>query len=62
MEPWLPPLGRQDSLIRIEWYAKVRHGPPFVSLAQSLKHTNGENVTEDFFVFSLHLVLGQKPD
>ena len=31
-----PPLGRQGSIISIEWYAKVRHGPPLVSLEQSL--------------------------
>ena len=28
------PLGRQDSIISIAWYAKVRHAPPFVSLSK----------------------------
>ena len=26
--PMAPPLGRQDSIISIEQYAKLRHGPP----------------------------------
>ena len=31
-----PHLGRQNSIICVEWYAKVWHAPLFVSLAQSL--------------------------
>ena len=45
MPPPPPPaLGRQDCIIRIELYAKVRHGPPF-----ELGHTNGQNLGEDFY-------------
>ena len=33
-----PPLGRQDSIISIEYYAKLRHAPPppFVGWAEAL--------------------------
>ena len=31
-----PPLGRQDSIISIEQYAKLRHGPPFATWAEAL--------------------------
>ena len=53
-----PPLGRQDSTISIEKYAKLRHAPPFVTWAEGL---STETVGEDLF-FGLHLILGQKPD
>ena len=67
-----PPLVRQDSIIRIELYAKVRHAPPPFELG----HTNGQNLCEDFyfgpkiglnlsedhFLFGLHLILCVKPD
>ena len=36
-----PPLGRQDSIFSIEWYAKLRHGPPFCNLGTRFQHTNG---------------------
>ena len=42
-----PLLGRQDSIICIEWYAKVRNGfPPC-----KFEHRNGPNLTEDFVLF-----------
>ena len=46
MVPWLPPLGRQDSIISIEWCAKLRHAPPpFVTWAESLSaQTVGEDL------------------
>ena len=31
-----PHLGRQDSIISVEWHAKVWHAPLFVSLGQRL--------------------------
>ena len=49
MVPWSPPLGRQNSIIRIEVYAKVRHGPPFCKLGRKFEHTNGQNLGEDFY-------------
>ena len=65
-----PPLVRQDSIIRIKLYAKVRHAPPL-----ELGHTNGQNLCEDFYfgpkiglnlseeqLIGLHLILGVKPD
>ena len=45
-----PRLGRQDSINSIEWYAKVRHAP-FCKFGTKFEHTNGQNVTEDFFCF-----------
>ena len=67
-----PLLGRQDSIIRIEWYAKVRHGLPFVTWAESLNTQtdrisvktffgpkSGLNLSEDIF-FGRHLLLGRK--
>ena len=39
MVPWPPHLGRQDSIISIEWHAKVR---------ANFEHTNGQNLFEDF--------------
>ena len=48
-----PHLGRQDSIISIEKYAKLWHGPPpFVTWAEGL---SAETVGEDLF-------FGQKPD
>ena len=60
-----PHLGCQDSIISIEWYAKVWHAPLFVSLqfGTMFEHTNGQNLTEDFFlflVFTRFLILGLK--
>ena len=50
------PLGRQDSIIRIELYAKVRHAPPsFVTWAESLRTQTDRISTKTF-------ILGQKPD
>ena len=46
-----PPLGRQDSIISIEWYSKVQHGPSLCKFGTKLEHTNGQNVTEDFVLF-----------
>ena len=43
-----PPLGRQDSIIRIELYAEVRHAP-LCNLGRKFEHTNGQNLGEDFF-------------
>ena len=45
-----PPLDRQDSMISIEWYAKVRHCPPLCNFGTKFEHTNGQNLTEDFFL------------
>ena len=42
-----PLLGRQDSTIGIEWYAKVRHAP-LGKFGTKFEHTNGQNLTEDF--------------
>ena len=42
-----PPLGRQDCIISIEKYAKLWHGPPFVTWADSL---SSETVGEDLFL------------
>ena len=41
-----PPLGRQDSVISVEYYAKLRHAhPPFVSWAVALSTQRvGEDV------------------
>ena len=47
-----PPLGRQDSIINIEKYAKLWHGRPFVTWAEGLCT---ETVGKDLF-------FGQKPD
>ena len=44
-----PPLGHQDSIIRIEKYAKLWHGSPFVTWAEGLS-----------FFFGLHLIWGRK--
>ena len=44
----MPPLlGRQDSIISIEKYAKLRHGSPFVTWAEGL---STETVGEDLFL------------
>ena len=40
-----PLLGRQDSVIILEWHAKVQHGPTLCKF----EHTNGQNLTADFF-------------
>ena len=53
-EPWChaPPLGRQDSIISIEWHAKVRHAPPPLSkFGTKFEDTNRQNLTEDFFLY-----------
>ena len=42
-----PPLGRQDSIISIEKYAKLWHGHPFVTWAEGL---STETVGEDLFL------------
>ena len=49
--PWChaPPLGRQDSIISIEQYAKLRHGPPFVTWAESLSTRKGQNLGGDLW-------------
>ena len=69
-----PPLGRQDSIISTELYAKLWHGPLFATWAKDLStETVGEdlffwpntglNLSEDlFFLFGLHQILCQKPD
>ena len=44
-----PCLGRQDSRISIELYAKVRHGPSLCYLGRKFEHTNERNLGEDFF-------------
>ena len=66
-----PPLRRQDSIISIEKYAKLWHGPPFVTRAEGLSTElvgedflwpkTGPNLSEDLF-FGLHLILGRKTD
>ena len=68
-----PRLGRQDSIISIEKYAKLWHGPPSVTWAEGLStETVGEDLfwpktgltlSEDlffFFFFGLHLISGRK--
>ena len=38
-----PPVGRQNSIISIELYAKLRHAPPpLCNLGRRFEHTNGE--------------------
>ena len=64
-----PPLGRQDSIISIEKYAKLWHGPPFVTWAEGLSTKRwaktffwpktGLNWSEDF---GLHIILSRKTD
>ena len=44
-----PPLGRQDSRISIELYAKVRHSPSLCYLGRKFQLTNKQNLGEDFF-------------
>ena len=57
-----PSLGRQNSIISLEWYAKVRHAPPpLCEFGTKFEHTNGQNMTEDF-LFGLYLILGKKLD
>ena len=36
-----PPLGRQDSIISIKWYAKLRHGSSLCNLGRGFEHKNG---------------------
>ena len=43
------PLGRQDSIISIEKYTKLRLGPPLCYLGRKFEHTNGQNLGEDLF-------------
>ena len=60
-----PHLGRQDSIISIEWYAKVWHASPLCKFSTKFEHTNGQNLTEDFFlflVFTRFQILGLTPD
>ena len=60
-----PHLGRQDSIITIEWYAKVWHAPPLCKFGTKFEHTNGQNLTEDIFlflVFTRFQILGLTPD
>ena len=62
-----PPLGGQDSIFSIELYAKLRHGPSFVSWAVALStqrvgQITGLNLSEDLFFFGFHLILGKKSD
>ena len=40
-------LGRQDSIISIEYNAKLWHGPPFITWAEGL---STETVGEDLFL------------
>ena len=56
----LPPLGRQNSIFSIEYYAKLQNAPPppFVTWAQGF---STQTVGEDLF-FGFHLILGQKAD
>ena len=66
-----PPLGRQDSIISIEKYAKLWQGLLFVTWAEGL---STETVGENLFLaknrtkfewrpfFCLHLILGRKTD
>ena len=42
------PLGRQDSILSIEWYAKVWHAP-LCNFGTKFEHRNGQNLTYDFF-------------
>ena len=34
--PWLPPLGRQDSIFSKELHAKLRHAPPSLQVGRKL--------------------------
>ena len=36
-----PPLGRQDSIISIKYYTKLRHGPSLCNLGRGFEHKNG---------------------
>ena len=48
------PFGRQDSVISIEQYAKLRHAhPPFCNLGRKSERTSGQNVGKDLFFWSL---------
>ena len=43
-------LGRQDSIISIEWYANVRHAPlPLCKFGTNFELTNRHNLTEELF-------------
>ena len=69
-----PPLGRQDSIISIEKYAKLWHAPPpLCNLGKRFEHKNGERRpffgqkpdqiwVKNFFTGGLHLILGIKTD
>ena len=50
MVPW-PPSGRQDSIISIEEYAKLRHGPSFVTWVESLGTQRDRIWVKIFFFF-----------
>ena len=57
------PFVRQDSIISIEQYAKLRHAPPpLCNLGRKSERTSGQNVGKDFFFFGLYLILGRKTD
>ena len=45
--PWPSALGRQGSIISIEKYAKLWHGPPFFTWAEGL---STETVGEELFL------------
>ena len=53
-----PPLCRKDSIISLEKYAKLWHGPPFVTWAEGLSTETffwpktGLNLSEDLFFWS----------
>ena len=52
MVSWPPPLGRQDSIIPIELYAKVRHAPPpflFVTWTKAWAHKRTEDKSSSNF-------------
>ena len=51
-----PPLDRQDSIISIEKYAKLWHGPPFVTWAEGL---STETVGKDVFLAKTGLNLSE---
>ena len=56
-----PPLGRQNSIISIEYNAKSRHAPlPIVTWAESLNTQTNKIWAKTPLFFGLHLILGRK--
>ena len=55
-----PSLGRQESIISTEQYAKLQHGPPLWNLGRKSERTSGQNQAEDLFFCWSSPTFGQK--